>query len=339
MMVAVLKKAKLLFCVLLVLAGMRLSVAATTNSVEMLVPEWDSGDMFSQTSGVEFSSTTLYVWHAKCYIEGIYGGIAQITRFALGSGTPGRGKTERPKLDVLGYVPDLNSFIGRTKENQITVLSEQMLVKWTSKALPALPMWIAFDREFGLVVTLGSGDVVSVRGNAVDYLVRAPGASWLHHTAFAFSPEARLVALGWNDGPLRVADLRTSSVVESADVRGFSELFFVDHGESLMVGGWDGSIKILNSRTLALQQTLRFHRGRVSGFASLSDDRFISASWDGSFVVWRRTHAGGWEVEAQARHRGGVDSITVSPDRLWCCAVGRHRIYLYRIGRFAAERK
>ena len=141
----------------------------------------------------------------------------------------------------------------------------------------------------------------------------------------AFDPTSQTVAMGVEDGSVRLWDLRTKSVKStfSAHRAAVWSTLYACHRELLATGGDDGLIKLWNASDSAPVKILK-HSNAVRGMAFSHDDRLLfSGDRDGTLRVW------GIEAEeplAEARQPSAIYSIAVSPDDETLATAGSDKI-------------
>jgi WD40 repeat protein/DNA-binding SARP family transcriptional activator/energy-coupling factor transporter ATP-binding protein EcfA2 len=110
--------------------------------------------------------------------------------------------------------------------------------------------------------------------------------------ASAISRDERLVALGGEDGSLRLLDLRSGRSWLTPGRHGGSveSVAFAPGDRSVVTGGDDGTVIVHPVTPRGPSETFERHSGRVSAIAWSADGRTIfSASLDGTIIAWDGT--------------------------------------------------
>jgi WD40 repeat protein len=153
---------------------------------------------------------------------------------------------------------------------------------------PALLM-----RDPGRVVA-GSPDGVLVRDTATLRILRRFPATALHAigttpSAYALSPDDRTLAIGSEDGSLRLLDLRTGRLRTALGRhRGpVNEARFTPDARTLVTTGEDGDVIVWDVRHAAAAETLSGHaRSAFSPAIADNGTTLYTASLDGTVMIW-----------------------------------------------------
>jgi WD40 repeat protein/DNA-binding SARP family transcriptional activator len=108
--------------------------------------------------------------------------------------------------------------------------------------------------------------------------------------AAAISSDGRFVALGSEDGELRVVDVASGQTraFEGAHEGEIGRLLFADDDRTVVAAGNDGKLTLWDVRDGALHETLTGHeRGDVNGLQTTGDARTVySGASDGRVMIW-----------------------------------------------------
>jgi WD40 repeat protein/DNA-binding SARP family transcriptional activator len=160
------------------------------------------------------------------------------------------------------------------------------------------PLMITSD---GRRMVVPGDDGVTLRdANTLAVLCRLSGidlnpsvtSSWAQDTVsspYALSSDDHIVALGDEDGSVRLLDLRNrkTRTLSGGHEGAVREARFAPDGRRLITTGEDGDVIVWNVRTAAAAETLRGHAGPVfSPQISQDGTTLFTASRDGTVVVW-----------------------------------------------------
>ena len=112
--------------------------------------------------------------------------------------------------------------------------------------------------------------------------------------------DGKSIYSGWHDGKIRAFLPQSGKLlycINDAHINGVTAISSTSDGEKLISGGMNGEIRIwkINKQSQVMVASLKEHRGRVwsiqvknllSFKISKGNDRAISASADGSCIVW-----------------------------------------------------
>ena len=107
----------------------------------------------------------------------------------------------------------------------------------------------------------------------------------------AYSPDGLRLATAGFDGKARLWDpasglLARSLPPENASA-GLSSLDLSSDGKMMALGGWDGTLYLVDLTTDELVFSLPAHAGVITGMALSTDgERLASGSWDGTATIW-----------------------------------------------------
>ncbi|MDP9293207.1 MAG: hypothetical protein M3O90_02075, partial [Actinomycetota bacterium] len=156
---------------------------------------------------------------------------------------------------------------------------------------PRSPVMITSD---GRRVVVGGEDGVTVRDAAtLSVLKRFPAAGTdpirTLPTAYALSGDDRTMAIGGEDGSLRLLDL-SSGKLQTASGRhraAVNEARFTPDGRTLVTTGEDGDVILWDVRQAAAAETLSGH-ARSAFSPQIADDgkTLYTASLDGTVLIW-----------------------------------------------------
>lgn len=152
---------------------------------------------------------------------------------------------------------------------------------------PQQPGVVTFDKADGYIAVSSNVAIqlLDVKTGKLHHQLVVPDASDAV-VACRFTPDAGLVA-AYGDGTIRVWDTATHSVARSWHT-GQTQLAAIavnDDGSLLATAGDDVRIWQLNSNELLFRVNL--HKDIVSAIAFHTGNRLVSASRDGTFVVWK----------------------------------------------------
>jgi WD40 repeat protein len=196
---------------------------------------------------------------------------------------------------------------------------------------------VVFPSEYSeLFVTAGINDirVWSMKSRAELLRINVPNLECL---CLAVSSDGKSIISGWNDGKVRAFYPETGRLqyvihdCHSAEKGGVTAIALSRDGGRLVTGGKDSLVRIwalstdvssgkVSSKMLA---SLREHQSEVSWMAMKSDDtEFVSASHDGSCVLWDLTKCSrlnalfaSTQFECVLFHPDGSQLITAGTDR------------------------
>jgi WD40 repeat protein/DNA-binding SARP family transcriptional activator len=193
-----------------------------------------------------------------------------------------------------GQVPALRRFDARTGRRSGAPVPFEHPGRLTFdpfQTWPRSPVMIASD---GRRVVVGGKDGVTVRDAAtLSLLTRFPaagkGAIRTQPTAYALSGDDRTVAIGGEDGSLRLLDL-SSDKLQTASGRhraAVNEARFTPDGRTLVTTGEDGDVLLWDVRQAAAAETLSGH-ARSAFSPQIADDgkTLYTASLDGTVLIW-----------------------------------------------------
>jgi WD40 repeat protein len=132
----------------------------------------------------------------------------------------------------------------------------------------------------------------------------------------AFSPDARHVASGANDGTARIWDSANLSPVRviPASASLVRSVAWSADGGSVASGGADGVLRVWDARTGEARGCLADHRGFIAEVAYSSDGRLIaSASSDSTVRIWDLS-ARAYAAVLDGFDRWWVEGMSFSPD-------------------------
>jgi WD40 repeat protein len=180
-----------------------------------------------------------------------------------------------------------------------------------------------FSPDRRRVLLTGDGDTAFVddvsSGTTLLHL-RRPGAAF--SAGAAWSPNGRLLAVGWSYGSATIWDARTGRLLRVlAQVpRTFgpyqgtvARVGFSPDSRQLASASWAGTAKIWDVRSGRLLKTLRQSQNQLNA-AELSPqgDRLLTASSDGTAKIWQLPP--GRPLVTLAGHPGAVWDAAFSPD-------------------------
>ena len=107
-----------------------------------------------------------------------------------------------------------------------------------------------------------------------------------------FMRDGKSIYSGWHDGKVRAFLPQSGKLlfcISDAHVNGVTAITSTSDCQRLITGGMNGEIRIwrINKQSQVMESSLKEHRGRVWSIQVNSlDDRAISASADGSCIIW-----------------------------------------------------
>ncbi len=107
-----------------------------------------------------------------------------------------------------------------------------------------------------------------------------------------FMRDGKSIYSGWHDGKIRAFLPQSGKLlycITDAHVNGVTAITSTSDNQKLITGGMNGEIRIwkINKQSQVMESSLKEHRGRVWSIQVNSlNDRAISASADGSCIIW-----------------------------------------------------
>jgi WD40 repeat protein len=195
----------------------------------------------------------------------------------------------------------------------------------------------AFNRDASLLAS-GTNEIAVWSTAKAKELARVRADSWV--TAFAFSPDGKLLASGHDDGQVRLWSLPelkpAGSVAGHADA--VSALAFSANGSQLTSAGDDHRIRVWDAKTHQQLREWRGHTDRVPAIAWHPSGQFlISVGWDTTARVWES----GKDDPAMLlnAHSDQVNSVAFSPaGNLLACADSDFTIHVWEDPRHAKQK-
>jgi serine/threonine protein kinase len=159
--------------------------------------------------------------------------------------------------------------------------------------------------------------------------------------AVRFAPDGQTLAMGIDDGKVRLWDPATENVKHTLDAHSAPvwSLAYSSDGARLATGSDDGELKIWDAVAGAMQRTIP-HPTAVRAVAFSPDGKtVVSGTRNGRVRVW--DVAAGTETVTTAGHKGNVVAVAFSPDgkfiasasgdktaKLWDAATGQQKLTL-----------
>lgn len=167
---------------------------------------------------------------------------------------------------------------------------------------------IRSGQDLGLLSTISVGERVyslefvsprslavgTAKGSVILYDVTSGKARWEAHPFgarvwdLAVEPHGRYLAGASGDGTIAVIDLnsRKTLFADDAHPKGALSCAFSPEGDLLATGGMEGRIFLWEVPTWKRLKGLMGHRAAVWGLSFSQDGRLISASSDGTAIIW-----------------------------------------------------
>ena len=107
-----------------------------------------------------------------------------------------------------------------------------------------------------------------------------------------FMRDGKTIFSGWHDGKIRSFLPQSGKLlfcINDAHVNGVTAITTTSDNQKIISGGMNGEIRIwkINKQSQIMESSLKEHRGRVWSIQVNSlNDRAISASADGSCIIW-----------------------------------------------------
>lgn len=147
-------------------------------------------------------------------------------------------------------------------------------------------LW-CFDRSSKLLASANDDLLIwDVQQGQLMHRIAQP--SWV--TAFAFSPDSRVIATGHDDGKVRFWDTRGQKMIGEIDAskESISAVSYSNNGQWVAIASEDRIIKVWHAESHRLLQEYVSHTDRIPSLSwSADDDQFASAGWDTSARVWK----------------------------------------------------
>lgn len=110
--------------------------------------------------------------------------------------------------------------------------------------------------------------------------------------AIGFMKDGKSIYSGWHDGKIRTFLPQSGKLlycINDAHINGVTAITSTNDCQKLISGGMNGEIRVwkINKQSQVMEASLKEHRGRVWSIQVNSlNDRAISASADGSSIIW-----------------------------------------------------
>jgi WD40 repeat protein len=226
---------------------------------------------------------------------------------------------------------------------------------WTVEEAGVLRQWAPDGRLLGREFLSDTEDLWAFNGDAsrlasgtnevalwdtanAAELARAPASSWV--TAFAFSPDGKLLASGHDDGRICLWELPKLKLLGEIDghTDDVSALAFNTTGDQLTSAGDDHRIRVWDVKTRKVVRELVGHSDRVPGLAWHPAGEFlVSVGWDTTARVWEEGKAE--PTILLNAHSDQVDAVAFSPDGgLLACADSDFTIHVWEDPRHAKQK-
>jgi WD40 repeat protein len=195
----------------------------------------------------------------------------------------------------------------------------------------------AFNQDATLLAS-GTNEIALWQTNEADEVRRVAADSWV--TAFAFSPDGKLLASGHDDGKVclwNVPALTPAGRLDGHD-EAVSALTFSADGQQLTSAGDDHLIRVWDVRSKKRVREWRGHTDRVPGLAWHPSGQFlISVGWDTTARVWEASKDD--PTMLLNAHSDQVNAVAFSPDgALLACADSDFTIHVWDDPRNAKQK-
>ena len=151
---------------------------------------------------------------------------------------------------------------------------------------------IAFPYEYSAVfATCSMNDIRVWNSTTRQELLRIEVPGLECHT-IAFMNDGKSILSGWNDGKIRAFLPQSGKlfyVINDAHNHGVSAIVGTNDCSRIISGGDQGEVRVwqIGAQTQIMEASMKEHRARVSDIKiNHKDDQAVSASHDGSCIVW-----------------------------------------------------
>lgn len=186
---------------------------------------------------------------------------------------------------------------------------QAVLIARMGKGIPQMLSW---SPDGNLLAVATSTGVYLYDSNSYTQTALVADGSWV--TSIRFSADGALLAIGLNDGVVRVWDLRSNIFIRSLEGSrsGVSGLDFSPDGNLLGIGRLDSTLWLWDISTGQVVHRLRGHRDRVTGVSfgpaiPSGGYQLATTSRDGTLVVWNS--ASGQSMAYFDLHEGAVNRV------------------------------
>jgi DNA-binding SARP family transcriptional activator/WD40 repeat protein/energy-coupling factor transporter ATP-binding protein EcfA2 len=173
------------------------------------------------------------------------------------------------------------------------------LSRWDARTGRALarPAQLTHAGAFGIWYTEGGSRLVTMSEWERETVIRDARTlrplrrlpAWGVPSASAVTPDARLAALGRDDGSVRLLDLRSGHVriASGRHDAAVQHALFSPDGRTLVTAGDDAKVIVWDVATASVRETFEGHAGKVTETALTPDGRTaFSVSLDGTVIAW-----------------------------------------------------
>ena len=107
-------------------------------------------------------------------------------------------------------------------------------------------------------------------------------------TALAYTPDGTRLVIAAADGTAKLHDVTTDREPVKLGTHPFAiwSLEFDATGERMAAGSWDGTIRLWNTKSWQLLQSVKTHEESVAALAFVAEQGLISAGLDGRLLHW-----------------------------------------------------
>lgn len=231
--------------------------------------------------------------------------------------------------EVYAATDQSNVYCGSTKDLELELVRTAHTFHINSIAFPA--------GYSDLFVTVSVNDIRVWDAKKSSELLRIMVPN-LECSATAVSPDGKSIVSGWSDGKIRAFGPESGKllyVINDAHTDGVTALAVTHDSGRVISGGRDGVVRVwrISPHSQSLEASMKDHRSTVNSIkVKRNDSEFISASSDGSTIVWNATKyirsqvflATTMFMDA-AYHPDESQAVTVGTDRkivYWDCYDG-----------------
>jgi WD40 repeat protein len=115
-------------------------------------------------------------------------------------------------------------------------------------------------------------------------------------SSILFSRDGQMIVSGWNDGKIRAFYPESGKImftINDAHQRGVTSLAMTSDCKRIISGGGEGQVRVwlIRGDSQELESTMKEHKNAVVQIKiNKNDTECLSASWDGTCIVWNLKH-------------------------------------------------